>query len=75
MLSGMAKSKKNPPEPTTPKGRSQVYNVRLGHDLDASIAAYLASQEVPPDKSAVIVAAVRDFMKARGFYPPPEQKE
>ena len=69
MLLGMSKKKSQPEQPL-PTGRSPVLNVRLGHEREAAIAAFIASQKVPPDKTAVVLAAVDKFLTEEGLWPP-----
>lgn len=75
MLSGMAKSKKSPAEQNQPAGRAPVLNLRLGHELEAAVAVFIARQKVKPDKTAVVLAAVEKFMAEEGLWPPPKPKE
>lgn len=74
MFSGMAKSKKSPVEQQQPTGRAPVLNLRLGHELEAAVAAFIGRQKVKPDKTAVVLAAVEKFMTEEGLWPPKEQK-
>lgn len=48
-----------------------VIQVVLRGDLNTAFTKYLASLHPAPQSSAVLVVALRDFLKAEGFYPPP----
>jgi hypothetical protein len=50
--------------------RGKVFNIRLGEDLETAVANYIALQEVPPDKTGVILTALRKFLAEKGLYPP-----
>ncbi len=66
----MAKTKEQPPaqEPDEPP-RRQV-NARLPLDVARALKNYLKSIHVPPTMTAVTIAALREFLKREGFYPP-----
>jgi hypothetical protein len=70
MMSGMSKPKKID-KPA--KSRGTVFNIRLGLEREATLAEYIALQDVAPDKSAVILKAFDEFMAKRGL-PPKESK-
>lgn len=75
MLSDMAKKPNKPAIPQPAPGRSPVINLRLGHDLERALAMFIAAQKVPPDKTAVIVAAVQKFLEAENLWPPKHPTE
>jgi hypothetical protein len=61
------------PEPKK-AGRNRKYpegsiplRMKLPPDLHEALEAYIAKQEVPPDKIAVLILAAREFFTARGL--------
>jgi FAD/FMN-containing dehydrogenase len=46
-------------------------NVWVPVELMDMVRAYVSAQQVRTSKTAVIEAAVREFLKAQGFWPPP----
>lgn len=62
----MAKDTKKPAGGGKPK-KNQV-NVVLPDELLASLDKYIASQEVPPERPAVIRKALEDFLIAKKFH-------
>lgn len=72
MLSYMAKTKPTKPETQPTTGRAPVLNLRLGHEREAAIAEFIAAQKVPPDKTAVVLAAVDKFLEEEGLWQPKE---
>lgn len=49
--------------------RTPVINIRLGQEREAAVAAFIAAQKVPPDKTAVILKALEVFLEQEGFWP------
>ena len=43
--------------------------ITLGNDLEASLAAYIRQQEASPALTAVVQAALREYLENRGFGP------
>ena len=43
--------------------------ITIGHDLEAPLDAYLKRQEVSPALTAVMQAALREYLARRGFGP------
>lgn len=43
----------------------------LPPDLGHALASYMESLRPQPDKSAVLRAAIEDFLEGKGFWPPP----
>ena len=66
MLAAMKKKTEKP----AAKSRGKVFNVRLGDALEKAVVTYIESQEVPPDKTAVILTALRKFLAEKGLWPP-----
>lgn len=66
MLDLMSKPKKSKPS----RDRGPVLFLRLPEETEAAILAYIAAQDVPPDKTAVGLAAIHEFLAKRGFWPP-----
>lgn len=74
-LRDMAKKPTKPAKPQPATGRSPVVNVRLGHDRERALAIFIAAQKVPPDKTAVILAALDKFLAAENLWPPEHPTE
>lgn len=74
-MSNMAtpKRKKAEPEPK-PRRRRPVLQITMPEDVEAGLTAYIAAQDAPPDRTAVGLAALKAFLSARGFWPPPAGK-
>ncbi len=64
MIPSMAKHKQPAPPP---KPRTPVLNLRLGHDLESRLAKWMAKQRVEPDKTAVVLTALDEFLEREGF--------
>ncbi len=68
MLSAMAKiTIKKPDKPDKPAG---IF-FRPDPDTEAALQAFVEAQPVEPTSPAVALTALRYFLKAQGFYPPP----
>jgi hypothetical protein len=73
----MAKKKNKEPE-AVPAATKQKPN-RNGYpihawmppDIGEAFNRYLASLEIEPTATAVVTAAIREFLTKRGFWPPP----
>lgn len=70
MIQVMAKSPAKKPKPDKPAG---IY-FRPDPDTDAALKAFTAKQPVEPTAPAVALTALRHFLHAQGFYPPPKAK-
>jgi biopolymer transport protein ExbD len=69
MIHTMSKQRKqSKQEPEKPK---PVY-LRIDADTDAALASYISKQQVPPERTAVTLAALRKFLREQGDYPPPK---
>jgi hypothetical protein len=63
MIATMKRTKKDTEKTVKPaKARSPVLNLRLGEERERRIANFIASQVVPPDKTAVVLKALDDFL-------------
>jgi len=67
MLDTMPKPRK---QTTEPKHRGAVLFIRLDADTEAALVAYIAAQDVEPDRSAVGKKALHEFLSKRGHWPP-----
>ena len=47
-----------------------VLFIRLDADTEAALVAYIAAQDVEPDRSAVGKKALHEFLSKRGHWPP-----
>lgn len=70
MLDTMPKPRKSEPPKPVSKPRGPVLFIRLDGDTEAALVAFIAAQDVEPDRSAVGLKALRGFLRERGFYPP-----
>jgi hypothetical protein len=72
----MAKKKSDPPKPPAkPAGRKRpVLFVTLDDATERQLVAFIGRQRVPPDRSSVGLAALREFLQREGFWPPPAGK-
>lgn len=68
MMPDMSAPKKKKPD--APKGRGSVFNLRLGPEREAVLNRYIAMQDVPPEKTAVLLRAFEKFMAEKGLWPP-----
>lgn len=64
----MAKKK---PKADPPK--DHIVTVRVPADLFAAFETYRAGQLYPPDRTAVILRLMEQFLRAEGLYPPPRK--
>jgi hypothetical protein len=68
MLAVMSERKK--PSPKS-KGRGPVVFLTLDPDTETGLTSFIAAQDVAPDRAAVALKALREFLRSRGHYPPP----
>ncbi|VTS05239.1 ribbon-helix-helix domain-containing protein [Tuwongella immobilis] len=79
----IALMEKNPANPETPDERPRGaghyahkrITVTLTADLEAALAQYLDRADVRPRESDVLRAAIREFLKKAGCWPPPPDKQ
>jgi len=70
------KSKGRPKDPNSkrslglPRSAQPVVAFHLPKTLSDSLDAFVASHELPPRKSDVLRAALAEYLKAKGFWPP-----
>jgi predicted transcriptional regulator len=62
---GMARSPK-PPKPPK-KSRGPVLFIRLDDRTEAELVAFMRAQRVEPDRSAVGLKALHEFLEREGF--------
>jgi hypothetical protein len=65
-----------PKKPTADKQkrpRGPVVFVTLDAVTEASLVAFIEAQPVQPDRAAVGLTAIRDFLKRQGYFPTPPQ--
>ena len=70
---GMAK---NPPKSGKSKGkpRGPVLFIRVDEATEAQLVAFMKAQRVEPDRSAVGLTALREFLEREGFRPKPDAR-
>lgn len=73
MIAGM--SKQPAKKPKRDKESVPVVYLRLDDDTDTALRAYIAAQEVPPDRAAVGMTALRQFLAKHGVYPPKKSEK
>jgi hypothetical protein len=72
MLGTMPPKKRKPDRVGRAPKNPGMLLLRLDEDTVAALTAYLASLEVPPERTAVGLAALRKFLAERGFPPKPK---
>lgn len=72
----MAKKKPNGPgRPATGRKPTITIYARVRPELGEALEAYLASLRPRPTGTAVLEAALEDFLQGKGFWPPPQTKQ
>jgi hypothetical protein len=74
-IQGMSqkKDKKNPGRPATGRTPSVTIFSRVPPPLAEALEAYLDSLRPKPSTTAVVIAALEDFLQEKGFWPPKEE--
>lgn len=67
---GMAKETRKSVPSKPAKKRGPVLFITLDDETEAGLVAYIASHEVPPDRSAVGLVALRQFLTERKYLKP-----
>ena len=67
MIASMGKQKPQKPDPDP--GKPPPLFVRIDRPLHEAIQAFIAAQEVPPDRTAVVVTALQQFLARHGLWP------
>ena len=65
----MSKKKPGRPKSATPP-KEKILAVRMPPDLEASLQQFIAAQTFPPDRTAVTLRALENFLREQGHYPP-----
>lgn len=52
------------------KSRQPSMYLRYDEATDEAVRAFIAAQPVPPDKNAVGLTALHQFLERHGFWPP-----
>lgn len=60
---------KRPIEPGQSRSSAYVIAVRLDPALGAAFDRWVGSMEVEPTMTAAVETALREFLRAKGFYP------
>ena len=68
-------SKEKPAKKPKPKDRGPTLHMRLDENEDAALEAFRAAQRVAPDRSAVGLTALHEFLAREGFWPWPKPPE
>ncbi len=63
---------KKPRPKSTPKRDNgvPVLYVRISPELEAAIQSFIAAQRVAPERTAVTIKALEEFLQREGFWPP-----
>lgn len=69
----MSTPKKKKDAAPVAKSRGTTFSLRLGPDREAALARFIESQEVPPEKTAVILRALDKFLAEKGLLPPADR--
>ncbi len=69
MIPVMSKQKKQPA--TDAKKPNPILYLRLDDDTEAALQAFLARQEVKPDRTAVGMTALHQFLAKHNLWPYP----
>lgn len=64
-------SKQKPPKPGS-KDRGPVLYLRLDEPTEDALQAFIRAQTVEPDRTAVGLKALHEFLAKHGFWPPPK---
>jgi hypothetical protein len=71
MMADMSKRKpERKPEAAAEKGKPPVLYLRITPDDEAALQAYIDAQDTPPDRTAVGLRALRQFLESRGYRHP-----
>lgn len=65
----MSKKKPGRPKSATPP-KERILAVRMPPDLEAALESFRAAQSFPPDRTAVTLRALENFLREQGHYPP-----
>ncbi len=68
VMSEPSKPKKG--QKAAPKDRGPVLYVRLDNTTEQALQAFMKAQTVEPDRSAVGMKALHEFLAKHGFWPP-----
>lgn len=60
--------------PATGRAPTETVFARVKPELAAALNAYIKSLRPEPKITAVVVAALEDFLASKGFWPPPDQE-
>jgi hypothetical protein len=61
---------RGPGRPPSPDPKIANLNARLPRDHALALEAYLGSQRPAPTVTAVVLTALEDFLRSKGFWPP-----
>ena len=68
MIASMGKKK--PEKSSREAAKPPPLFVRIDWPLHDAVQAFIESQPAPPDRTAVVVAALREFLAKHGHWPP-----
>jgi hypothetical protein len=66
MIAVMSKKKTKP----TAEKREKVLAMRMPPELEAALQSFISAQQFPPDRTAVGLRALENFLREQGHYPP-----
>lgn len=73
MLDTMSKPRKPRSDKADKPKRGPVLFITLDHATDESLQAFIAHQRVAPDRAAVGLKALHEFLEREGYWPPKNQ--
>lgn len=62
-------AEKKKPNASTPGPARRQVNARLPEEIARALERFKQSQRIPPDSTAVILIALREFLEREGFLP------
>jgi hypothetical protein len=69
MSAVMSKKKPGRPKSATPP-KERILAVRMPPDLETALESFRAAHTFPPDRTAVALRALENFLREQGHYPP-----
>lgn len=70
---GMGKRKQDANKLPPPDDGGPVLYIRMPPKVQAAFSAYLASDPIEPSRQSAGLEALTDFLKSKGFWPPPKE--
>lgn len=74
MVSVMSKQPKKVVKAAAPKTPVPVLYLRLTHEHESALVAFINAQRIKPDRTAVGLTALEELLSKEGYWPPPKPK-